>query len=602
MKNIIKRLLCFAAVAVMLFSQYASAYEFTNVTKTQTNNEFAFACAEIVNSNSRKGSGSSLNSADNAMRILGKTANPDRSFKPYSAKSCVIGADGRFMLQFSDYSEYMNALEKLGSEPDIIYAEPDVLVSTSAEPEEEQKNLSWGVSALGLDRYSGALSEDSSIEGVTVAVVDTGAAELDFFKDKLIEGYDFVDNDKNAFHDGSSDSHGTFIAGIVADCVKDAAVSIMPVRVIDSKTGYISNVINGIRYAADNGADVINVSLHGNLLSCSSVDDAFDYVESKNVTAVVCAGNFKKDTAEVCPAHVESAITVSAIDENLEFASSFSDFGEAVDVCAPGVNIAGYGANGNLKTMNGTSMSAGFISAGAALFRLQHPECNSSQVQDAIRKSCVDLGEKGFDLYYGYGLPNFYSFTQDAAVYVDGISFENERVSVKLGETVDLTPIISPANATNTLVTWSVDDASIIRRVSDGEFECISAGLCTVTATTVDGGFSASVSVYVYEETPEPVLTGISIKTPPSKITYTYKTDAGIDLSGLVLELTYSDGSKKTVTQSNGITVSGFNSGSVGEQQIALSYEGFTASYSIIVEYAWWQWIIRILLLGFIWY
>ena len=602
MKNIFRKLLCFAAVSVMLFSQYASAYEFINVTRTQTNNEFAFACADVVNSNNPKVSGSSLNTAVNAMRIIGKTSDPYRAFNSYSAKKCVIGADGRFLMQFSDYSDYINALEKLNSEPDIIYAEADALVSTSGATEEEKQNLSWGVSALGLDKYSKALSGDSSLGDVTVAIVDTGAAELDFLKDKLVEGYDFVDNDKNAFHDGSSDSHGTFIAGIVADCVKDAAVNIMPVRVIDSKSGYISNVINGIRYAADNGADVINISLHGNLMSCSSVDDAFDYVESKNVTAVVCAGNFKKDTAEVCPAHVESAITVSAIDENFEFASAFSDFGEAVDVCAPGVNIVGYGADGTLKIMNGTSMSAAFISAGAALFRLQHPECNPSQVQEAIRKSCVDFGEKGFDLYYGYGLPNFNSFTQDAAVYVDGISFESESVSAKLGETIELTPIISPADATTTLVTWSIDDESIIRRVGDRKFKCLSAGLCTVTATTVDGGFSASVSVSVSEETPDPVLTGIAVKTPPSNITYTYKTDKTIDLSGLVLELTYSDGSKKTVAQTDGIVASGFNPSSAGEQKITVEYEGFSTSYTVVVEYSWWQWIIRILLLGFLWY
>lgn len=602
MKNIIKKLVCCAAVTVMLFSQYASAYEFVNVTRTQTNNEFAFACADVVNSGSKKNSVSNLNAADNAMRIIGKTSDPDRSFASYSAKKCVIGTDGRFLMQFSDFSGYVNALEKLGSESDILYAEPDVLVSTGAATEEEKQNLSWGVSAIGLDKYADALSQDSSLEGVTVAIVDTGAAPLDFFKDKLVEGYDFVDNDMDAFHDISSDSHGTFIAGIVADCVKDAAVSIMPVRVIDSKSGYISNVINGIRYAADNGADVVNVSLSGNLMSCSSIDDAFDYVESKNVTAVVCAGNFKKNTSEVCPAHVKSAITVSAIDENLEFASAFSNYGEAVDVCAPGVNITGYGSNGSLKVMNGTSMSAGFISAGAALFRLQHPECNTSQVQDAIRKSCVDLGEEGFDLYYGYGLPNYYSFTQDTVVYVDGVSFGSERVSVKLGETVELTPIISPANATTPLVTWSIDDESVIRRVTDSKFICLSAGLCTVTATSVDGGFSASVSVYVYEETPIPELTGVSIKTPPSKITYTYKTDGSVDLSGLVLELTYSDGTKKTVTPADGVTVSGFDPTSAGEQTITLSYEGFAVSYSIIVEYAWWQWIIRILLLGFIWY
>ena len=298
----------------------------------------------------------------------------------------------------------------------------------------------------------------------------------------------------------------------------------MPVRVLASKTGSLSNAVNGIYYAADNGADVINLSLGGVLNNCKSLDNAIAYADLQNVSVVVCAGNSKSDIYNYCPAHNESAITVTAVDENLEFAADFmpggnssygSNYGEAVDVCAPGVNITGYGADGNKKILSGTSMSTAFVSACVALLRLEHPECNTNQVQQAIKNSCTDLGATGFDVYYGYGLP-------------------------------DMSNIVV--------------------------------------------------------EKPPVIITDVKIKSYPEKTVYTYKVDENLNLSGLALEVTYSDGSVVTVTDTSLMSVSGYSSTTAGEQTVTVEYEGFTVQYQIKVEYVWWQWIIRILLLGILWY
>ena len=115
--------------------------------------------------------------------------------------------------------------------------------------------------------------------------------------------------------------------------------------------------------------------------------------------------------------------------------------------------------------------------------------------------------------------------------------------------------------------------------------------------------------VAVYEEiktpeAPEPpkvTVKGVRIVSLPHKTQYTYKVDS-LDLSGLVIRMTYSDGSSKIISDTKAITAYGFDVDSVGTKTITVACGGYTDEFEITVSYAWWQWIIRILLLGFIWY
>ena len=113
-----------------------------------------------------------------------------------------------------------------------------------------------------------------------------------------------------------------------------------------------------------------------------------------------------------------------------------------------------------------------------------------------------------------------------------------------------------------------------------------------------------------YEETPEipeepedttATVTGIKIITAPDKTKYTYKYDS-LDLSGIVIKVMYSDGTSKIISDTNKIRANGFDITSVGTKTITVEYGEFTDKFEITVSYAWWQWIIRILFLGFIWY
>lgn len=118
----------------------------------------------------------------------------------------------------------------------------------------------------------------------------------------------------------------------------------------------------------------------------------------------------------------------------------------------------------------------------------------------------------------------------------------------------------------------------------------------------VDHFSEFAIYVELDEPTPEPVtVTSISIASAPAKASYTYRIE-NLDLSGLALTVTYSDGTTETVTDTSKMKVTGFDNTKAGTQTVTVEYEGLTASFDVTVSYAWWQWIIRILLLGFLWY
>ena len=268
-------------------------------------------------------------------------------------------------------------------------------------------NNDYGYSMLGLDKYADYLRNNELQGTITVAVLDSGVSDIDCVHDKLVSGYDFIDSDTDANKDLSSNSHGTRIASIIAQATKDLPVKIMPVRILEESNVTIENLVDGIKFAVDHGASVINLSIGGRINDCSAIDQAIEYAEDKNVSVVVAAGNERIEISNYCPAHNESAITVSSVDADKTFATAFSNFGPFIDCCAPGVSVLAYNKNGTVTEVNGTSYSAAFISAGVALIKLSRPTISSDETQHLLKSVCSDLGEDGFDYYYGYGLPQF---------------------------------------------------------------------------------------------------------------------------------------------------------------------------------------------------
>jgi len=247
-------------------------------------------------------------------------------------------------------------------------------------------------------------------EEVIVGVVDTGVTlGHPDLQGHLVDGYNVVDPAKPPEDDVG---HGTHVAGVVSALVDNGQGvagmtwynKVMPVKVLDSTgMGSTYSVAEGIIWATDHGAKVINMSL-GNYASASFLHDAIRYAYDRDVVLIAATGN--DNTSEPgYPAAYPEVFAVSATNQSQEKAS-FSNYGDYVDVVAPGENIASTYTNNQYAALSGTSMASPHVAALAALIRSVNPALKNTEVYDIMRQSAVDLGTAGKDDYFGYGQIN----------------------------------------------------------------------------------------------------------------------------------------------------------------------------------------------------
>jgi hypothetical protein len=249
---------------------------------------------------------------------------------------------------------------------------------------------------------------DNPLSGVVVAVLDTGVSPHSELAAALTAGRNFTDSPGGTLDATDRHGHGTHVAGtIAADAASDVegiayGAKIMPVKVLsDSGSGYTSWVANGIIWAADHGADVINMSL-GSTSGTSVEASAVAYARSKGVTVIAAAGNNNSSTPHYPAAH-PGVIAVSAVDQT-KAKAYFSNYGAYVDVAAPGVNILSTYLNDGLGAMSGTSMASPHVAGVAALIEGAAPGLTPDQVEQALVASVTDLGTPGRDDVFGHGL------------------------------------------------------------------------------------------------------------------------------------------------------------------------------------------------------
>lgn len=256
-------------------------------------------------------------------------------------------------------------------------------------------------------------------EGVTVAVIDSGC-DLDHpdLQGNLLKGKNFVDQNKEPEDDCG---HGTHVSSTIAAINNGYGMvglapktKIIPIKSLDSNgSGSINNIIKGIIYAADAGADFITMSL-GSPNGCPELEKAIDYANSKGSIVFCAAGNSGENVDIMYPAKYDKVISIGAIDENLN-RTNFTCSGESLDFLAPGNNILGCIPGGRYALMSGTSMSNPFAVGCASLllsYNKKHKKYKLDTYQDYIdilKKSCLDLKSpqyKGIKKYQGFGIIN----------------------------------------------------------------------------------------------------------------------------------------------------------------------------------------------------
>lgn len=257
-------------------------------------------------------------------------------------------------------------------------------------------------------------------QAIKVAVIDTGV-DLDHpdLQANMISGKSFVSGVSSPDDD---EGHGTHVAGIVAAVNNNGGVigvapkaKIMPIKVLNSQgSGTIFAVADGIEWAADNGAKVINLSLAGTGNS-STLEAAVNYAYNQGVLLVAAGGNcgdanyflngcsFQDQT--VYPGAYSNVVAVASTTSS-DSQSSFSNEGSYIDIAAPGSGIFSTYASGGYATMSGTSMASPHVAGLAALIWSQDSSLTQKQVWAQIKNTAQDLGTSGWDSKFGYGRIN----------------------------------------------------------------------------------------------------------------------------------------------------------------------------------------------------
>ena len=329
--------------------------------------------------------------------------------------------------------EMVNAFDR---NPDVEYAEPNFIAHITATPNDtlfqEQYALhntgqSIGApgSPSGTDRADikapEGWEETKGTNSTLIAILDTGIDLLhpDLQSKVLSGGRDFANDDFDASDDHW---HGTHVAGIAAAETNNtegiAGVAwnckLLPVKVLDENgDGYYSWIADGIRWAADEGADVINMSF-GGPSEAGILAEALNYAKAAGVVLVASAGN-EEDSVFYPAAYDEYCIAVAATDYNDE-RPWWSNPGPEVDVAAPGVRIIScsptwYWGQGSFPYgyAEGTSQAAPHVAGLAALIKDLKPWLRVDEIMDIIRYTADDVNSgtsPGFDEFIGYGRIN----------------------------------------------------------------------------------------------------------------------------------------------------------------------------------------------------
>jgi len=241
--------------------------------------------------------------------------------------------------------------------------------------------------------------------GVIVAVLDTGVdATHPDLAAAMVPGWNWYDNNSNT---ADVYGHGTKVAGTVAAVGNNAQgvagvayqARIMPIRVTDtSGYGYWSAMANGIMWAADNGARVANISF-AQTCGSATIQSAAQYMRNKGGVVVIAAGN---TGGEITDAKIGEVTCVSATDSN-DARASWSSYGAAVDVSAPGAGILTTTSGGGYASVSGTSFAAPVTAGVYALMMAANKSLSPASLDSILYTTAVDLGTTGYDLQYGSG-------------------------------------------------------------------------------------------------------------------------------------------------------------------------------------------------------
>lgn len=323
---------------------------------------------------------------------------------PEDAESMVFAYQAESMVNYAE-PDY---IAKIAGWPDGPVLSTDALTSIgenlARRPNDPRYPEMWNLAKIRLEA---AWDITTGRPSVTIAVIDTGADHTHpDLQGKLVAAPDLVNGDNDPADD---QGHGTHVAGTAAAATNNGIgiagvawdVKVMPVKALSSSgAGAHSWIANGIAWATDHGADVINMSLGGPYTS-ATMRGAVNYAWDHGVVIVAAAGN-NNTSNPTYPAAYENVIGVSATTQNDQRAS-FSNYGSYVSVASPGVSILSTVRGNGYQAWSGTSMASPHVAGLAALLKSLHPDWSNARIRETIEGAAEDFGTPGWDPVFGYG-------------------------------------------------------------------------------------------------------------------------------------------------------------------------------------------------------
>lgn len=351
-------------------------------------------------------------------------------YKPGLRAAAIAGkAEQSLQVVKLNQGEDLNAaLDEIKGNPDVEYAEPNYELFAQADPDDPEYAEQWSISEAeidkGWDTAVDILGAAASALPVEVAVIDTGIdMEHEDLMDRIQDGYNAITGaNENDYADDSKNGHGTHVAGIIAATGNNGIgicggagafpISILPVKVLDSAgVGTMYDIAQGIKWAVDNGAEVINLSLGARLPDFPvTLAEAVEYAQSNGVVVVAAAGNeYGKYVEGFYPACLPGVISVSATNQE-HYVADFSN--ESATVNAPGVDIFSTLPGNEYGAMSGTSMSAALVSSMVGVILSTMPDSKISEIRSAINQGQIDFPEGS-----GYYATHHYVASLDWTLY-----------------------------------------------------------------------------------------------------------------------------------------------------------------------------------------
>jgi subtilisin family serine protease len=448
--------ICFLSVEAQIVNEQSSKEELLQYHLSQLKNDnhapyrliVKFSDKVSMTDNGKTTSSAKVNTVLSDIQMKDLKPLFEKSNSKNATLKAQFGLERYYIINLDRKIDLSAALRKLTALDEVEMAEPDYLATTTGVPNDPYYTQQWAlnntgqavqyetnnsIGTPGVDLNMQAVWDfQTGSEDVVVCILDTGVdTDHPEFTGRIVPGYDFQfdDNDPNPIPGENSGAHGTACAGIVGASGNNGIgvagiawqTKIMPVKVLYDNSGLWSIIASGITWAADNGANIISMSIGGTSYS-STLEDAVNYAFNSGCTLFASSGNSNNDIgiSPSYPGAFDNTICIGALSpcEERKNPNSCdgeywwgSNYGSAMDFLAPGTRnyttditgSDGYDGGDYYPFFNGTSSACPHAAGIAALMLAENPSLTNVEIRSKMQISCVDMGVAGKDDDTGYG-------------------------------------------------------------------------------------------------------------------------------------------------------------------------------------------------------